>query len=389
MGELNTEIDSVLHALGPCSLFPVLQCFLYFLTYIWDAYQLFVYVFISQEVTHKCASPSNTSEPLIPELHDDSFNNTAVHFGKNVSGDVTSTEYPCVYGMHYELPKDFSVVSQYDLVCERAPLAELTQTLLSLGSGMGAATLAGLSDRFGRRRSVIICLLLSVPVSLAAGLAPNYALHAAMKFCLGFLMPGIGVTAFTAGIELFPSSHRPLASGLVSGLWWNFCLSSVAPFAYALRFKSWQTLQLATLGWAALGIFMIVFLSEPLRWLVANNKIEEALRVVKKAARWNRMNPQPVLDIFDDLRSRGHTSKLQNGVDKTTDSAESAKNSVKADVLGTHPATNNEANPPLKTDHAWKPSSTEVHAKAEEELGYKHLIIHRRLRTNTLVSFFI
>ena len=69
---------------------------------------------------------------------------------------------------------------------------------------------------------------------------------------------GIGLTAVTAGVELFPTSRRALVSGFVSTLWWAVCIASLAPIAYLLRDHSWRTLQISLCASPCLVIFMIM-----------------------------------------------------------------------------------------------------------------------------------
>lgn len=58
------------------------------------------------------------------------------------------------------------------------------------------------------------------------------------------------------------------------------------------------------------------FLSEPLRWLIAAGKVKEFLRVMEKAARWNRKNLPEVLDVFRDLQLEISASHKEAGRQK-------------------------------------------------------------------------
>ncbi|KAK7469887.1 hypothetical protein BaRGS_00036107, partial [Batillaria attramentaria] len=332
-----------------------------------------------QEVPYQCAPPTNTSDFLIPELHND-WLNTSVHYGKctitvtaNASGDVRTTEYSCVYGMQYKRPEDASIVSEFDLVCGRSSLAALTQTLLSLGSGLGSVVCPTLSDLFGRKRVLVISQSLMFVASLVAGLAPNYIVFLVVK--------GVSLTAITAGLELFPSTHRFLANGFWETLWWAICLASLALLAYLLRFESWRVLQLSTCGAAALVVVMIVVLHEPLQWLIANNKEAEAEIIIQKAAKMNRKDVMKVLDAFHGLKSeqKGRENKALD----TTDLAETAE--------GTDTTTDNtrENGDTTDSDKYDRTMGIKENVHDEEKLGFKKMFTHRRLRTNILVSWFI
>lgn len=46
------------------------------------------------------------------------------------------------------------------------------------------------------------------------------------------------------------------------------------------------------------SLIIFRFLDESLRWLVANRKIGTASKVVRRAARWNNVNPEKLLTIL-------------------------------------------------------------------------------------------
>lgn len=72
---------------------------------------------------------------------------------------------------------------------------------------------------------------------------------------------GVGMTAVTAGVELFPTKHRVVTSGFWSTLFWALCIMSLAPVAYALRFFSWRAVQVAATLSAVVVIIQVVYVN--------------------------------------------------------------------------------------------------------------------------------
>ena len=70
-------------------------------------------------------------------------------------------------------------------MCERKELAEVSQTLLMLGQGIGAFVFTSLSDRFGRKRIHILCHVAIFFVALATAFVPNFTLFAVMRMLTG------------------------------------------------------------------------------------------------------------------------------------------------------------------------------------------------------------
>ena len=77
---------------------------------------------------------------------------------------------------------------QWDLVCDRAYLKDLTQTILIVGVMFGAMICTTLSDKFGRKPTFLCCMWTMVVVGVANAFASNYYLFAFLRFCTGLLV---------------------------------------------------------------------------------------------------------------------------------------------------------------------------------------------------------
>lgn len=73
----------------------------------------------------------------------------------------------------------------------------LVASIGTLGMGLGAAALAPMADRLGRRRHILLCLVVIVIGLTATGLAPGYEFFLVFRFCtglfLGAIVPSINV----------------------------------------------------------------------------------------------------------------------------------------------------------------------------------------------------
>ncbi|KAK7484479.1 hypothetical protein BaRGS_00024235 [Batillaria attramentaria] len=302
------EVDPVLEALKPLGVYQLLQAFLIYAGYFACSYQLFSIIFIGQKVEHACAHPGNQSDT---EFHlSDDFNISAIQYGRceivvptNSSEDVTSENIPCLYGMQYEKPRDFSIVSEFDLVCDRATLQGLTQTVLTVGQGVGAILFPALSDRFGRKRIHIITHVLLMSGGFALGVAPNYLAFTVIKFFVGAVQQGVVLTVVTANVENFPGIYRGIVGGFGQSFAWAVVTMSFTIWAYFLRLESWRVQQLAISSVSAIVLLQMIFLDEPIRWLMANGRTNEIVRLLKKAAKINRVNEKNVLRVFQHVQN--------------------------------------------------------------------------------------
>ncbi|KAK7484480.1 hypothetical protein BaRGS_00024236, partial [Batillaria attramentaria] len=339
------DVDALLEALGPMKKYEVLQLTVYSLGHLACAFQLFGIVFVGQDVSHTCSPPTNLTssgdalnlEPF--EVASPRFNvsydpvhqrwpsereqnnfSIGLTYGKckiysthiAESGNSTSTN-PCVFGYSYTGSRESSVVSEFDLVCNRAPLLGLSQTLLIIGQGVGSFLLPAMADRWGRKRMHIIAQALLFASGIGLAFAPNFIVFAVMKFVVGCGQIGARLTNMTATVELFPARYRARVAAVFSGIVWACCMAVMSPLAYWVRFESWRVLQLVLTSTSLLGIVQLLILDEPIRWLLANNKQPQALKAIRGASRLNKRNADSLEEHVRSLMSSPNDKVANSG----------------------------------------------------------------------------
>ena len=73
---------------------------------------------------------------------------------------------------------------QWDLVCNRDYLAELSQTLFQVGGLIGELFLTTMVDRLGRRPVHLIGLVATTVIGCAVALSQNYIMYAVLRLLL-------------------------------------------------------------------------------------------------------------------------------------------------------------------------------------------------------------
>ena len=76
---------------------------------------------------------------------------------------------------------------QWDLVCDREYLKDLSQTILVIGVIFGAMVFTSLSDHLGRKPVFLFTQWALVVVGVANAFVPNYHVFLALRFCTGAL----------------------------------------------------------------------------------------------------------------------------------------------------------------------------------------------------------
>jgi len=76
---------------------------------------------------------------------------------------------------------------QWDLVCDRAYLKDLSQTILIIGVMIGAMGFTILSDNLGRKPVFLFSQWAMVVVGVITAFVPNYYVFLVLRFCTGAL----------------------------------------------------------------------------------------------------------------------------------------------------------------------------------------------------------
>ncbi|XP_046556421.1 solute carrier family 22 member 4-like [Haliotis rubra] len=169
------------------------------------------------------------------------YHECGISITSTVSGH--SEELTCIEGRQYEQPRELSLVSEWDIVCETESLGDLLQTLLMFGMGIGSVLFTSLSDTYGRKLSLTLSGLCFLATSTAMSFVPTYAGFAVMKVIQGATLTGVSLTSTTIGLEIIPTRHRS-KFGIISTLIWSLSVVIYAVAAYLMRDLNWRYHQL-------------------------------------------------------------------------------------------------------------------------------------------------
>ncbi|XP_076465164.1 solute carrier family 22 member 7-like [Babylonia areolata] len=298
------------------------------------SYELLVNIFIGRAVEGlKCAEPampdSQNGTIDSTELHDDGkldWDNSSVTvlvgqceitvYKNNLSVSDEGDRYPCPYGYQYSYERELSFRTEFDLVCDRKLLGSLVQTLVIAGQGTGALIAAFVSDRYGRKPTMIGSQFAVFVLGMGVGLSPSYPVLAVLKYLIGGFQQGVLNTETILILELYPMEHRSIQV-LALSFMWGIGTSTLALAAYLLSGYTWRYLQCAVSSVSLLTcLLQLRCVDESLRWLVANGRTEGAVRVLRRAARANRKDVNLVLNSLKHAEDGGASGTDAGAVTK-------------------------------------------------------------------------
>jgi len=138
---------------------------------------------------------------------------------------------------------------------------QLTMTGVLVGGAVGQLVVGPLSDRFGRRRPVLVGITLHIVISLLCALAPGIGALIALRVVQGFFNASATVVAIAVIRDRFTGSDAsrllsrlmlvigvaplfaPTVGGLIAGQWgWRSVFVGLALFGAALWLAVWRRL---------------------------------------------------------------------------------------------------------------------------------------------------
>ena len=160
-------------------------------------------------------------------------------------------------------------------------------SFLTIGAAFGAVVGGRLSDAFGRRSNILLLATFFIVGTLACSLAPNWQFLAGARFFLGLAVGAASTTVPVYLAELAPFEKRgSLVTRnevmIVVGQFAAFVINAIIFNVWGEHDGVWRyMLAVAVLPAIALLIGML-FLPESPRWLIAKDRDEQALGVLKQ-----------------------------------------------------------------------------------------------------------
>ncbi|ORM65367.1 MFS transporter [Pantoea rodasii] len=184
-----------------------------------------------------------------------------------------------------------------------SPFTEgLVTSSLTFGSAVGAFVSGYVSDRFGRRITLRSLALLFVAGSLGTSLAPNIEIMVVMRFVLGFAVGGGSSTVPVFIAEIAGPKHRaPMVSRnelmIVSGQLLAYVVSAGMSLLLHDPIMWRYMLALAMVPGVLLFVGTFFVPASP-HWMVAEGRINEALRILQKL----REHPREIKKEMAEMR---------------------------------------------------------------------------------------
>ncbi|XP_060949301.1 solute carrier family 22 member 13 [Limanda limanda] len=263
------------------------------------AFHMMVSIFTGATPPHQCRGSNSSSVAGVRSSVPGSLNFSLLYSPCSSTGvplqDNRTESVPCDRGWVYSQDTfQSTTVTEWDLVCDKAGLNSLGSSIYMFGLLVGSVFFGSMADRYGRRFVLLLSIALQTVFGVAVAFAPNFLVYVILRFLVGTTISGVIINAFVLGTEWTCTKRRMLA-GIITDYAFGLGYMLLAGLAYLIR--DWRKLQLAISAPGFLLIFYIWVVPHSARWLLANDRRDEAIALLRKAALVNGRVLHPAAQV--------------------------------------------------------------------------------------------
>uniref|UniRef100_A0A672YJU4 Solute carrier family 22 member 6 n=1 Tax=Sphaeramia orbicularis TaxID=375764 RepID=A0A672YJU4_9TELE len=213
------------------------------------------------------------------------FSEPQYHLLHNYTNITDIPTVPCQNGWVYNNSTFKSTLAtEWDLVCDDRKLSRATVTIFFIGVMLGAGVFGHLSDRLGRKRTLLLAYVTTTVFGFASAFSQHFALFVVMRFFTGVGLSGISIITIVLCIEWVDIKHRT-AVGILLSLDWSIFSAMLPVVAYYVN--DWRNLIITTTSPLCLAIICWWWIPDSARWLISNGKVDSAHFYLTKCAQVN------------------------------------------------------------------------------------------------------
>ncbi|XP_065212953.1 organic cation transporter protein-like isoform X2 [Planococcus citri] len=172
-----------------------------------------------------------------------------------------------------------SVISEWDLVCDRYYYRSNIQASYALGKFFGASFFGIIADKIGRKSSFTLAALCYVASAFLSAASSWFCVFLLIRFLLGFAGVGCYSTAYTLLSETMVGSSKTWVCCLFNA---SYAVGMIILSFLANHVQYWKTLQILMSIPTIILPFYYWLLPESPQWLLSKGRPVEAWDVVRK-----------------------------------------------------------------------------------------------------------
>lgn len=229
-----------------------------------------------------------------------------------------------LYECHFDKSLyDKTIITEWNLICDKQYKAGLTQTIHIFGSIFGFCG-GVFGDRYGRRKSVLVfSFLLTFTLILCQflllnyfdlGIEIKYLIYSTSQFLIGLLVNCLYCTSYVLLMEFTTDKYRTHIANLNSYI---YIIGELIVLVVYYFSRDWHVLNWFIGLFSLIILLLSLMLPESPAWLVSIERNDEAIKILKDIAKQNgKKNYQISMSLIETAKEQ---EKLLENEDQDED----------------------------------------------------------------------
>ncbi|KAF5269318.1 hypothetical protein FQR65_LT02620 [Abscondita terminalis] len=315
--DCNTDLEALMTHLGDFGKYQLSQFMLLLISSVTAGVHMLSLQTVGAVPDHRCRIPEVDSlvnstftipnlEEYVPKL-ENTFDSCHMYNFTSENSELIKCNSWIYDTTYYKSSRGM----EWNFVCDRRWMAAVAQSAFMFGVFAGAITLGSAADKYGRKTIFCWSSLFQLVFGVSAAFISDYYAFLIVQFGYGlFGSAGCYLPGFVLAMELVGPSKRTVCGITFQA---GFALGIILVAGWAAIISDKQILQLVygMHGLLLLGHWWLI--DESPRWLWANGKITEAVKIIQKGLRINgsslRLDPA---DYFTKVTKTSKTAHKAN-----------------------------------------------------------------------------
>ncbi|XP_053669925.1 solute carrier family 22 member 4-like [Anopheles nili] len=315
------DLDDLLAEVGHFGRFQLWQCALLLLPVVFTAFSNLCYVFTAGDVHYRCHVPEcEQTVRADAYAYTPDWLKHAVPFGVGSELPAKCDRYRVLPSENdtttcnesrfnhsivdrcsefvFEDPTERTIVNDFHLTCdENRWKVTLVGTVHSIGQFVSLALSGIISDRFGRRWTLLLGVGVGAALAIVRSFTTSYGAFMTLEFTEAMFGSTSYTTAFILSLELVEPRLRVIVKSVILVA---YALAEALLGLLAMTFRDWRTLSIVLFVPGVISISLLYTTAESVRWLLAKDRQQDVVAILQRVAKANGRPPLPqsTLDEF-------------------------------------------------------------------------------------------